>query len=321
MAKIDLITGILGSGKTTFLHDYALHLINKGLRIAILENDFGAVNVDMLLLDDLRGENCQIEMIVGGGDKDCHKRRFKTQLINLGMQHFDRVIVEPSGIFDMDEFFDTLHESPIDRWFETGNIITMIDAAMPENLPAQTEYLLGSQAACCGKMVVSKLDTVENEQQKDLPQRLLSHINRAMTFIQCSRSFVPDDLILRENVDFDSLINCGYRNSSYVKHFSSDDIGSTVRYFMNIRIPENEIYPVIEAIMSDAGCGEIARLKGYLPADNGGWLKVNATRKSIETAPVMRGQAVLIAIGENVSRSVIDRHLSKVNTDKAYVSI
>ena len=155
MTKIDLITGILGSGKTTWIHQYAEHLIQQGQRIAILENDFGAVNVDMVMLQDLKCENCQLEMIAGGGDPCCHKRRFKTQLISLGMQHFDRVIIEPSGIFDMDEFFDTLYESPLDRWFEIGSILTIIDAEMPEVLSAQMEYLLASEAACCGKLLLS----------------------------------------------------------------------------------------------------------------------------------------------------------------------
>ena len=75
MTKIDLITGILGSGKTTWIHQYAEHLIQQGQRIAILENDFGAVNVDMLLLQELRGDQCELEMISGGCDnifaEDC----------------------------------------------------------------------------------------------------------------------------------------------------------------------------------------------------------------------------------------------------------
>ena len=52
MVKIDLITGFLGAGKTTFLKKYAEYLIAKGQNIGILENDFGAVNVDMMLLQD-----------------------------------------------------------------------------------------------------------------------------------------------------------------------------------------------------------------------------------------------------------------------------
>ena len=45
MIKIDLITGFLGSGKTTFIKKYANYLIEKGYKIGIIENDFGAVNV------------------------------------------------------------------------------------------------------------------------------------------------------------------------------------------------------------------------------------------------------------------------------------
>ena len=56
MVKIDLITGFLGSGKTTFIKKYAKYLIDQGLNIGILENDFGAVNVDMMLLQDIAGE-------------------------------------------------------------------------------------------------------------------------------------------------------------------------------------------------------------------------------------------------------------------------
>ena len=104
--KIDLITGFLGSGKTTFIRKYVEYLIKNGERVGILENDYGAVNVDMMLLSDLRGPSCEIEMIAGGCCYDCHVRRFKTKLISMAMSGYTRVIVEPSGIFDTDEFFE-----------------------------------------------------------------------------------------------------------------------------------------------------------------------------------------------------------------------
>ena len=43
MIKIDLITGFLGAGKTTFIKKYASYLMKQGRKIGILENDFGAV--------------------------------------------------------------------------------------------------------------------------------------------------------------------------------------------------------------------------------------------------------------------------------------
>ena len=108
VVKIDLITGFLGSGKTTFLLKYARYLMNKGLRICILEYDYGAVNVDMLLLNKLRCDRCELEMVAAACDEDCLKRRFRTKLIAMAMSGYDRVIVEPSGDFDMDMFLTLL---------------------------------------------------------------------------------------------------------------------------------------------------------------------------------------------------------------------
>lgn len=76
MVKIDLITGFLGSGKTTFIKKYAQYLMSQGFHIGILENDYGAVNVDMMLLQDLMGEQCELEMISGGCDKETHIQPF-----------------------------------------------------------------------------------------------------------------------------------------------------------------------------------------------------------------------------------------------------
>ena len=63
MVQVDLITGFLGAGKTTFLRRYAAYLTAQGHHVCILENDFGAVNVDAMLVQDLLGERCEIETI------------------------------------------------------------------------------------------------------------------------------------------------------------------------------------------------------------------------------------------------------------------
>ena len=67
MVQVDLITGFLGAGKTTFLRRYAAYLVAQGHNVCILENDFGAVNVDAMLVQDLLGDHCEIETISGGG--------------------------------------------------------------------------------------------------------------------------------------------------------------------------------------------------------------------------------------------------------------
>ena len=51
MVKIDLITGFLGAGKTTFIKKYASYFIKQGQTIGILENDY----MDPIIVD-----NCEI---------------------------------------------------------------------------------------------------------------------------------------------------------------------------------------------------------------------------------------------------------------------
>ena len=218
MIKIDLITGFLGSGKTTFLKQYAKYLMAQGKNIGILENDFGAVNVDMLLLQELRGDQCELEMISGGCDKETHRRRFRTKLISMGMSGYDRILVEPSGIYDVDEFFDTLYDEPLNRWYEAGSVITILDAGLDEKLSEEEEYLLASEAANAGKIVLSKVQNVSEEKKEET----IAHLNRTLEQAGCRRQF-SDAEILQKNWDdlteddFKMLSECSYRSEDYRK--------------------------------------------------------------------------------------------------------
>ena len=66
---------------------------------------------------------------------DMHRLRFKTKLIQMAMAGaYDRILVEPSGVFDVDEFFDLRYESPLDRWYERGSVIAIVNVVTPDDL-------------------------------------------------------------------------------------------------------------------------------------------------------------------------------------------
>ena len=94
--------------------------------------------------------------------------------------------------------------------------------------------------------------------------------------------------------------------------------------------------PDFKALKERVGIDDVAYYLGYqvnrqagvgrfiemvLPDGSGGWLKINATREKTELSAVANGQAVLIVIGDDISRGTVDRHLCAVNTDPEYVSI
>ena len=115
MIQVDLITGFLGSGKTTFIKQYAKKLMEAGLNIGILLNDYGAVNVDRMLLSDLSGQQCDLDMVAGG------------------------------------------KEEPLDRWYQPGNVIAIVEAGLSDGLSETSDSFLASQIAHAGMVIFSTL--------------------------------------------------------------------------------------------------------------------------------------------------------------------
>ena len=311
MVKIYLITGFLGSGKTTFIKKYARYLLDQGLNIGILENDFGAVNVDMMLLKDLEGDHCELEMVSGGCDADCHRRRFKTKLIAMGMCGYDRVIVEPSGIFDMDEFFDILREEPLDQWYEIGSVIAVVDAGLDCGQSEAADYLLASEAAGAGCIVLSKVKNVSAEQT----EAVKAHLEQAMKKVGCRRSLfghiIASDWEQFTEEDYQRLMNCGYEPASYRKTDAAAAFDSL--FFMNLELTAEELKERTARLFEEPGCGHILRVKGFVKAEDGRWLELNATRREQTLAVSPDGQEVLIVIGEQLSKETIGRILKGKN--------
>lgn len=308
MVKIDLITGFLGAGKTTFIRKYAEYLMDKGLSIGILENDYGAVNVDMMLLQDMSGDNCELEMVAGGCDYDCHRRRFKTKLISMGMCGYDRVIVEPSGIYDVDEFFDVLHEEPLDNWYEIGNVITIVDSKLDNDMSVHSDYMLACQLADAGSVILSRT----KEADKSDIDNTIVHLNNALKKVRCSR-VLDKEIICKDwdtftEKDYEKILNSGYVMENYTKLFSQDDEGFQSVYYMNKKFTKDELQKIIKEVMDDKKCGNIFRVKGFMKISDNSWIQLNATHNEIRIEPIDKGQEVIIIIGEELDKQRLDKH-------------
>lgn len=310
MVKIDLITGFLGSGKTTFLKKYARHLMDSGEKIGILENDFGAVNVDMMLLQELMGEKCELEMVSGGYDADCHKRRFKTKLITMAMFGYDRVIVEPSGIYDVDEFFDTLREDPLDNWYEIGNVIAIVDAKLESGMSEQTEYMLASQIANAGTLVLSRSQEAEPEEVA----HTVATLNHVLEKFNCKRRFTNDvqskpwEALTSE--DFHAVSVSGYQLRDHVKISMEENSRFQSLFYLDVHLTAEALKEKVQTVLSDASCGHVFRIKGFVKQEDGTWLELNATRQTIRVAPIQNGQEIVIVTGEQLVEERINSYWS-----------
>lgn len=307
MIKIDLITGFLGAGKTTFLKRYARYLLGKGQKIGIVVNDHGAVNVDMMLLGELEGENCFIEMVAGACDADCHRRRFMTKLIALKLSGVSRVLMEPSGVFDIDEFFDAIYDPMLDGRYEIGSVIAVVDGDLEEELSDSAEYLLASQVANAGMAVLSK---TRNCSKEDI-ERTTALLDRALRSIGCSRSLegavLAKDWSSLDEGDFERIQSCGYASEPFIKRGNVDEAGFSSVYIMHCPLTADRLRAAVQAVFNDSACGNVFRVKGFV-RDGGGWLELNATRRATGIKPAERGQEIIIVIGEALRVPLIKQY-------------
>jgi len=336
--KVDLVTGFLGSGKTTFIKKYAKFLMSRSMNVGILENDFGAINVDMMLLTELEGEHCDVEMIAGGCDRETHRRRFRTKLIAMRMCGYDRVIVEPSGIYDVDEFFDVLRDEPLDEWYEIGSVIALADINFAYEISDMARFILASEIACAGHVLLTHADESAEARMLAQPEaQAADRLNEALASIHCSRRLEGEVTALNLNEisdnDMEQLMNCGYVIADYVRPDITDDTGFKSVYLMNLSLNPNIIKEAVRALFDSCACGDIFRIKGFLKTENniaaadgadGGngmktagsmngktsWLELNATHTNTIIKPIAAGQDVLIVIGCNIHENEIRRILS-----------
>ncbi len=324
MTKVDLVTGFLGAGKTTFLLEYAKELIRRGERIGIIENDYGAINVDLLLLQKELGDKCRLEMVIGG-DPDCHRRRLKTKLIAMGIDRFDRVLVEPSGIFDVDEFMDLLYEEPLEHLMKSENVIAIVDAPamlLRTNSPEE-RYVLAEELTKAGCVICSKSEELTDA---DLWQ-VTEYLNACLAEVGCNRKLSEAEMIRKPKEgfrpeDFDRLMAAGNRDYPYVKQTVLAEGGFRSVFFFHPELPEGSVSHLMQRIFSDPACGRLSRIKGFVRnrdldsslsevrtaderREDAPWLEINATREKTEVRPSPVGQPVLIAIGEALSEEQI----------------
>ena len=82
---------------------------------------------------------------------------------------------------------------------------------------------------------------------------------------------------------------------------------------MNLELTAEELKERTARLFEEPGCGHILRVKGFVKAEDGRWLELNATRREQTLAVSPDGQEVLIVIGEQLSKETIGKILKGKN--------
>ncbi|WP_219416749.1 CobW family GTP-binding protein [Pseudonocardia nigra] len=173
---VTVLTGFLGSGKTTLVN----HILtaHHGHRIAVIENEFGEIPIDNDLV--IGGDEKIIEMSNGC----CLCCTARTDLIDIlrslleRRERFDRILIETSGMADPNPVAQTFFvDDEIARHFELDAIVTLVDAKhvgghLDEVAPDGVGGQVVDQIAFADRIVVNKVDLVTPGELRVVEQRL-----------------------------------------------------------------------------------------------------------------------------------------------------
>ena len=125
MAKIDIISGFLGAGKTTLIKKLLSEAL-KGQQVVLIENEFGEIGIDGGLLKDAgvniteMNSGCICCSLVGD---------FGTALKDVITKfNPDRIIIEPSGVGKLSDVIKAVQGVAEDAPIELNSLVTVADA-------------------------------------------------------------------------------------------------------------------------------------------------------------------------------------------------
>lgn len=289
-ARVDLIDGFLGAGKTTFIRRYIRYLEEQGISYVVLENEFGAAGVDGRMLSG------NVRELSGGCICCGQKVNFHDMLIELA-EHVQRIIVEPSGIFNADDFFDIMDSPRVQEKAVCGMMLSIVDPFSLCDLSETDKQVLFSELISSGAILFSRTDRADESTLSDAQERLRDLLGILPPILDARRTPFPELMTYapvrrahkRMRTDHSTLFQCAT--------FYPTDLYDEARLHR------------LAKMLFDGSAGEVLRVKGSFPAKNG-LLMLNATPDSTDIFPC-EGEAVFNVIGHRLKRKVIRAYLAE----------
>ena len=166
MTKIDIISGFLGAGKTTFIKKLLEEAI-AGEQVVLIENEFGEIGIDGGFLKDsgieIREMNsgCICCSLVGD---------FGASLAEVLTQYKpERIIIEPSGVGKLSDVMKAVIDVSADMDVELNSAVTIVDAAKCKMYMKNFGEFFNNQIENAGTIVLSRTDITDASRiQKDV---------------------------------------------------------------------------------------------------------------------------------------------------------
>jgi len=299
--KIDIISGFLGSGKTTLIKKLITENL-KGEKTAIIENEFGEIAIDGSIL---RETSMNIKEIKSGCICCSLVGDFKKAIIDiLNTYSPDRIIIEPSGVAKLSDVIKSCRNLEKEYDIKINAVITIVDALNAEMYLNNFGEFYKDQIEHANTIIISKA-------QQHIDDKILSLIRK----INSNSEIISSPW---EKTSFEEIIkNPGKESytefeSEIIKeehhHHKADQVFDTWGLESDKIFSQVKIDDFFENVNNADEYGLILRAKGLLKVEEGKWLEINYTpgefRKKI-TSP--QKCSLLCFIGIELNKSKLEK--------------
>lgn len=186
---VTILTGFLGAGKTSLLN----HILSSGhgMRVAVLVNDFGAVNIDEALIENQDGDVLSLK----NGCVCCSlSAGLQVAVAQLVRRQPDHIIVETSGVSDPSEIANAFADPELYVYAPLEGIVTVVDAELAPTLEQDMALLARHQVKAADIVVLNKTDLVGVDARGAVNAWVKEHGPRARV-VEAEHGRVPVELL------------------------------------------------------------------------------------------------------------------------------
>ena len=190
--KIDVVSGFLGAGKTTFIKRLVEGNKDKGKTI-IIENEFGEIGIDGGFLKnsgiEIREMNSGCICCSLAGDFEASLREL------LSTYEPNRVIIEPSGVGKLSDVLKAVSDVEKDLPVESNSAVTVVDVKKCKMYMKNFGEFFNNQIQFANTIILSRTDLVDNNKIEEAVA-LIKNVNPDATIVT-----TPLDKLSNEKIE------------------------------------------------------------------------------------------------------------------------
>ena len=294
-----VIGGFLGAGKTTLLN----HILraDHGVRYAVLVNDFGAVNIDVDLIDSHDGQTISLS----NGCICCSLADgFITAMLQLmqAPHRFDHIVVEASGVSEPDRIMDFAR---LDGDLQEDAILVLVDSVdiLDRLEDPQLDQILITQIQSADILILNKVEQIGSVILSRVKARLAGIQGNAPQILTAD-GHVPHELILGLSMQHETPMSPSDRRAE--QGFQT----------ITLSAPSPIDREAFDRFCSGLG-HHVLRGKGRVSFTDGGyvWQKVGSSNRLVSDPQHTNGNSLIVLIG-NASLAEVSAMATMVFPDR-----